>query len=322
MQSTAAPNAERARVLDRLVAGPISWGICEVPGWGLQLPVERVLGEMREVGIAALELGAAGWLPDDAGEVNVVLRRFGLQAVGAFVPLVLHDPSHADQARELAQRTAAHLAAVGARFFVTAVINDPDDWSRPALDDDEWNHIVHMLADVDAIAEAHGVTQVLHPHVDTLVETDAEVRRVLTATTIAFCLDTGHLTIGGTDPVAFAQEHADRVGLVHLKDVRRDVAARRNAGELTLMAAVQAGLFAPLGEGDVAIAEVVTALERAGYTGPYVLEQDAALTGGEPPPGSGPIRDVETSVAYLRSLDAALRAGDHSRATGSLRLTT
>jgi inosose dehydratase len=322
MQSTAATNARRAGVLDRLVGGPISWGICEVPGWGLQLPVERVLGEMRQVGIGALELGAAGWLPDDAAEVKAVLRRFGLRAVGAFVPLVLHDAGRAAEAREVAERTAAHLAAVGARFFVTAVVNDPDDWSRPMLDEKAWDHLGGMLGDVDAIAAAHGLTQVLHPHVDTLVETDDEVRRVLGATTVAFCLDTGHSTIGGTDPVAFAQEHTRRVGLVHLKDVRRDVAARRNAGELTLMAAVQAGLFAPLGEGDVAIAEVVTALERAGYTGPYVLEQDAALTGGEPPPGSGPLRDVETSVAYLRSLDAALRAGDYSRATGSLRLNT
>ena len=67
------------------------------------------------------------------------------------------------------------------------------------------------------------------------------------------------------------------------------------------MDAVQAGLFAPLGDGDVPIADVVTALERNGYQGRYVLEQDVAITDGEPPVGEGPVRDVAKSVAYLRS---------------------
>ena len=74
------------------------------------------------------------------------------------------------------------------------------------------------------------------------------------------------------------------------------------------MEAVQAGLFAPLGDGDVPVADVITALERQGYDGLYVLEQDVAITGGEPPAGEGPVRDVAKSVAYLRSLEPALSA--------------
>ena len=49
------------------------------------------------------------------------------------------------------------------------------------------------------------------------------------------------------------------------------------------MAAVQEGLFASLGEGDVPIAETITSLEQQGYDGLYVLEQDVAITAGEPP---------------------------------------
>ena len=40
-----------ATISDRLAAGPISWGVCEVPGWGVQLPPERVFREMRSLGI-------------------------------------------------------------------------------------------------------------------------------------------------------------------------------------------------------------------------------------------------------------------------------
>ena len=49
--------------LDRVAGAPISWGVCEVPGWGLELPVARVLSEMSEVGLTATELGSEGYLP-------------------------------------------------------------------------------------------------------------------------------------------------------------------------------------------------------------------------------------------------------------------
>ena len=56
-------------MIDRIAAAPISWGICEVPGWGLQMSPSRILGEMSELGITKTELGALGWLPDDLTEL-------------------------------------------------------------------------------------------------------------------------------------------------------------------------------------------------------------------------------------------------------------
>jgi inosose dehydratase len=75
---------------ERVAAAPISWGICEAPGWGLQMAPERVLGEMRDLGIRATELGALGWLPTDATALRSMLSDHGLDLVGGFVPLVLH----------------------------------------------------------------------------------------------------------------------------------------------------------------------------------------------------------------------------------------
>ena len=121
-------------------------------------------------------------------------------------------------------------------------------------------------------------------------------------------LDTGHLTLGGYDPLSFAEDCTDRVGLVHLKDTRHDVAGRLGGGELTLMEAVQQGLFPALGEGDLPLAEIVDALERRGYRGWYVIEQDCAISGGAPPSGAGPMVDVATSIAFLNRNVTALAA--------------
>lgn len=291
----------RTPLVERVAGAPISWGVCEVPGWGLQLPVDRVLGEMRGVGLTATELGAAGWLPADAAALTAVLDRHDLTALAAFVPLVLHDPAQLPANLATAAATAELLAAVGGRYLVSCPVSSLAAWGRPTLTDAEWAHLCTALGTVDAIAAGHGLTQVLHPHVDSLVEQAHELERVLAATDVRFCLDTGHLTIGGADPVDVARRHAARVGLVHLKDVRLAVAERLVRHELTLMEAVQAGVFTPLGQGDVAIDKVILTLEDAGYSGWYVLEQDVALTGGEPG-GEGPVADVRASVAFLHDL--------------------
>jgi inosose dehydratase len=305
----------------RVAGAPISWGICEVPGWGAQLPVDRVLSEMRDLGLTTTELGAIGGLPTDPGELKRVLDLHGLRVSGAFVPLACHDPARKAEAIASARQMAALLRDIGADTFVTAVVSDPGDWARPEVSDAGWAHLFAMLDEIEAITADHGLRQVLHPHVNTLIETAEELDRLLESSPVAICLDTGHLTIGGADPVEIAEQHAGRVGLVHLKDVRTAIAARLNAGALALMAAVQEGLFASLGEGDVPIAETITALERQGYDGLYVLEQDVAITAGEPPVGEGPVRDVAKSVAFLRSLDASLsatvRSGSHASGAGS-----
>lgn len=289
-------------MLDRVAAAPISWGICEAPGWGLQLPPRRVLGEMRDLGITATELGALGWLPTDADALKAMLGEFGLSLVGGFVPLVLHRADLREQLVHDATAAARTLADGGARHFVTAVVSSHSAWERPVVSADEWATLFDGLALVDDICREHGLVQVLHPHVDTLIETSAELDRFLDHSEVLFCLDTGHLFIGGADTVVLAAKYYDRIGLVHVKDVQGSVAQRLLNDELTLMGATQAGLFPAAGAGDAPIAATIQALEEQGFSGWYVLEQDVALTDGEPPLGEGPVVGVRQSIDYLRSL--------------------
>ena len=277
----------------RLAAAPISWGVCEVPGWGHQLAPDRVFAEIASLGIKATELGPIGYLPFEPQAIREQLDRHGLTLVGGFVPLVLHEPTL--ETAE-AEKMAKVLAAAGAEVFNAALVADVR-WSPPrALDDDAWRRLARHLAEVERRVEQHGLTLALHPHAGTQVETAADVERALALTEVGWCLDTGHLQIGGVDPGEFARRHGERVVHVHLKDVDMAVARRG----LSLVEAVQAGLFRPLGAGDVRVEEVLDGLD--GYARWLVLEQDTALTGEEPPVGSGPVTDVRTSIAYLQAL--------------------
>lgn len=291
--------------LDRVAAAPISWGVCEAPGWGLQLPVDRVLAEARELGITALEQGALGWLPTDPAAQRAKLDEYGMRLLGGFVPLVLHDATRRDEQLAEADRIARNMADAGGHFYVTAPVPSLDDWHHPSLTEPEWTELLENLDRVAALCASHGLEQVVHPHVDTAIETSDDFRRFIEGCSSKFCFDTGHLTIGGADVVAVAREHLDRIGIVHLKDVDAAVMARERSGELDLMEATQAGLFPSLGDGDVPLAEVIEILESSGYDGWYVMETDVALTDGEPPLGDGPVRGVERSLAFLRSLEGA-----------------
>ena len=301
---------------DRIAGAPITWGVCEVPGWGHQMSPDRVLDEMAAIGLRATELGPDGFLPTDAAELGRALDSSGLALVAAFVPLVLHVPSVRTSELARMERQADLLAAAGASVVVlTASTGSSGYESSRAIDDDSWRSLVDGLDAASAAAAASGLRATLHPHYGTVIEGPDEVDRLLERSSIPLCLDTGHLFVGGADPVAIAVKAAGRVAHVHLKDVSADLGEGVRSGRLGYQEAVGLGMYRPLGHGDLDIAGVVTTLERSGYDGWYVLEQDTVI-GAEPPAGSGPIEDARASYEYLLDLASVLDANGQQRDAG------
>lgn len=285
--------------LERVAGAPISWGVCEVPGWGYQLSPERVLREMAEVGIRATELGPEGFLPVDARAAAAVLEPNGISAVGGFNPVVLHDPSH-DPIDGLSAMLDLYQA-LPAQVVVLAAVTGLDGYDvRPVLDDDGWRLLLDNLERVAAVVQDRGLVAALHPHVGTMVERPDEVARVLDGSSVSLCLDTGHLLIGGSDPVDLVRRAPERVAHVHLKDVDARLAAKVTAGSLTYTAAVAQGMYRVLGQGDVEIATIIKTLEGDGYRGWYVLEQDTVLS--TEPTDEGPVASVRASYQYVAGL--------------------
>ena len=284
----------------RIAGAPISWGVCEAPGWGRELTPDRVLGEMRELGLRTTELGPTGYLGARPQDVRDQLGRYGMRLVGGFLPV----PLHVDDALDLTETTnaIATLAAAGSEVVVLAARSGDGSYDRKVrLSDDGWTILLGNLDRLQQVVREHGMTPALHPHVGTAIEDRAAVLRLLDASDIALCLDTGHLLIGGMQPLELLDRAADRVAHVHLKDMNTAVAATVSAGESSYLGAVREGLYTPLGAGDLDIAAIVAALENAGYRGWYVLEQDCALD-AEPATGEGPALDVRRSIEFLTSI--------------------
>lgn len=284
---------------DKIAGAPISWGVCEVPGWGYQLSPDRVLTEMEQVGLAATEFGPDGFLPADPVRMADFLAAHHLTAVGGFTPVVLHEPAH-DPAPEIERLLDGYDAAHAGVLVLSAATGRDGYDARPGLDEAGWKTLLANLDRLTGLAAARGVRAVLHPHVGTMVERGDEVQRVLAGSAISLCLDTGHLLIGGTDPAELTRQAPERVAHTHFKDVDDQIAAQVRSGRLTYTEGVSRGMYRPLGSGDVDFAAIVSHLRGRRYDGWYVLEQDTILT--EEPRGEGPVAEVRESAGYLRAL--------------------
>jgi inosose dehydratase len=289
-------------MMSRIAGAPITWGVDGSPGWGHLMDADRVLGEMAEVGLRATELGPDGYLPTNPAELKQKLDHYQLELVGGFVPAVLHHPDRAEGELAYVQRASRTLAGCGANVLVLGPSSGLDGYDTSIeMSEPQWSAFLDNLKHVIVIAADERLTVALHQHWGMAIEQRHHMDRLVAQSEVEFCLDTGHLYLGGVDPVAIAQAAEGRVAHVHLKDVDREMAEQVRSGDLPFRQAVIDGIFKPLGCGDVDIAGFVRTLEDAGFDGWYVLEQDKVLE-ADPLPGKGPIEDAKRSFEYLGSI--------------------
>jgi inosose dehydratase len=280
-----------------MAAAPVSWGVSHLPAWGHQLSRERVLADAQRLGFRAIEAGPEGWLPDDPGLAAQLLKRHRLTLAAGLVEAVLHrtDSRRGELAR--VERRARWLAAAGAEVLVVVAGSErPGDYTADELTQHDWLLLLDGVASVMEIGARRGLPVALHPSFGSVIERPQHIERLLVASEISLCLDTGDLYLGGCDPVDIVHMAPARVRHVHLKDVDGWLGSMVSAGELDHLEAVRRGLYRPQVDSGVNLKQLVQDLRAARYPGWYVLEQDLALT-QEPPPGEGPVAAVERILA-------------------------
>jgi len=284
----------------RIAGAPISWGVCEVPGWGHQMAPDRVLAEMRQIGLTATEFGPQGWLPVEPEARAAAVSGYGLTPVGSFFLAVVHDPTV--DPMPAVERELNAFEKAGGDDLILACDSGRDGYDdRPVLDHSGWTTLAGNLMRIRDHAASRGVTACVHPHWGTMIQNADEVEELLDRTDMDLCLDTGHLAAGGADVVALVDTYADRVRIVHAKDIHKDMTDQLLPGRLTWSEGVRAGMFAPIGQGDIDFAVVVAALDAVGFDGYYVLEQDIMID-AEPPAGEGPLDNARASLEALAAL--------------------
>jgi inosose dehydratase len=147
---------------------------------------------------------------------------------------------------------------------------------RPRLMDDEWPAYGRKVTGLAERLAAFGVRMAFHHHMGTIIESEADIHRLMASTGEAAGLlfDSGHCLFAGADPAAVLQRHIARVVHVHCKDLRHNVLQRSRTEDMTFLEAVLAGVFTVPGDGCIAFAPLLRMLHDAGYTGWLVVEAE------------------------------------------------
>ncbi len=270
----------------RLGINPIGWTNDDLPQLGDDIPLEVCLAEAREAGYEGIELGRK--FPRRTSELRPILARHGLSLVSGWYGAQLVRRS----AKEEIVAVQGHLtllAEMGCAVMVFAEVSDSVHGQRgaplsrrPTLgNDDAWHRFADRLTEVAEHLRGRGLRLAYHHHMGTVVETEAEIDRLMAVTddAVGLLLDTGHLTYAGGDVTEVARRHASRIVHVHCKDVRPPVLAEARRRDESFLDAVVAGVFTVPGDGKIDYGALLRVLRGAGYAGWLVVEaeQDPAL---------------------------------------------
>lgn len=294
----------------KIANAPCSWGVLEFDLEGRSAGFAQVLDEMKATGYSGTELGDWGFMPTDPTSLKREFQKRNLEMLGAFVPVDFSNSEAHAPGAETVLRTAKLLAAVGTSPFIVLADENGKNSIRTknagrirpeqSLSDDQW---MVFAAGVEYVARAvwdtTGVRCVFHHHCAGFVETPAEVEKLLALTDprlVGLCFDTGHYAFGGGDVVNGIRKHASRIWHFHFKDYEPNVATQARQNQWDYFESVRNGIFCELGKGNVDFAAVIKELEKAGYNGWGVVEQDVL-------PGMGsPKESAARNRKYLRRL--------------------
>ena len=265
----------------RIANAPCSWGVIENVE-GETGGYRRVLDEMAETGYAGTELGDWGFMPTDPAALRAELDGRGPRAAR----LVLHAvapgprPPRAGRGRRRPDRASCSPRWAGP---TTMIVLGNDPYGDPVrgqnagritpemgLDDAGWEvyaAAANRLA--RRVRDEAGIRTVVHQHLGTLIETGAEVRRLMAMTDPDLL---GHLPRHRALDLRDRREPGGRRPRVRRPDLARALQGRGSGGHGASRAAegwhglesTGHGVFCELGKGSVDFPGVLAALEEIG----------------------------------------------------------
>ncbi len=291
----------------RIGNAPCSWGVEFAddernPSW------QTVLQQCADAGYKGIELGPVGFMPEDPSVLADALQQHQLELIGGVVFRPFHDADQWDDVLDGTHRTCAALKAHGAAHFV--LIDSIAERRAPTagraseaeqMDKDEWNAYKQRIETVAKIGrDEYGLIPEIHPHAGGFMDFEPEVERLLEevdADLLKICIDTGHCTYAGFDPVAFMQRHMDRITYVHFKSTDAKIKQQAIANRTGFYDACGQGIFCNLSDGEVDFPKVRDLLLDSGYQGWCTIEQDC-----DPNLDPDTLGDARANREYLQSI--------------------
>lgn len=264
---------------------PLTWSNDDLPSLGADTSLASCLAEGKQAGFSGFELG--GKFPREAELLGPLLQERGLSLVSGWFSGELLKRS-VEQEIEAITPHLELLRSLGAKVLVYCEVShcihgqrDTPLLQRPVMSDVQWEEFLSKLNVLSAHCKAEGVQIAYHHHMGTVVQSEADIDRLMAGTddNTGLLLDSGHLTFAGGDPQAVLERHLDRVVHVHCKDIRREILQDALNRNRSFLDSVLAGVFTVPGDGCVDYLGLFRTLAEHSYSGWLVVEaeQDPAI---------------------------------------------
>ena len=267
----------------KLGIAPIAWTNDDMPDLGKENTFEQCVSEMALTGFTGSEVGNK--YPKDPEVLKKALELRGVEICNQwFSSFLITKPFEEVEKEFRAQLT--FLKAMGAKvigaseqsYSVQGQLDTPIFGHKYVMNDQEWDTFCTGMNKLGKIAkEEYGIALTFHHHMGTVVQSLAEVDRMMENTDpeyVSLLFDTGHFTYCGEDPLEVVKKYVHRIKHVHLKDIRPEVVEQVKKENMSFLAGVRAGAFTIPGDGCINYDPIFKVLEEAGYEGYMVVEAE------------------------------------------------
>jgi len=285
----------------KLAIAPIAWTNDDLPDLGSENTFEQCVSEMALAGFTGSEVGNK--YPKDPSVLKPMLDLRGITICNQWFSAFLTTAPYEEVEKAFVEQLD-FLSAMGTHVIgpaeqghsIQGMSDLPIFNSKPTFTEEEWTLFTEGLNKLGKIAYERGFKLCYHHHMGTGCQTIAETKRMLDATDpkyVYLTFDSGHFTFSGEDPVEALKLFIDRVGHVHLKDVRPDVLKKVHEEKMSFLDAVRAGAFTVPGDGCIDFPSIFKILEDHDYEGWMVVEAE------QDPAKANPLEYAIKARAYI-----------------------
>lgn len=282
---------------------PIGWCNDDMPELGAENTFRQIISEMALAGFVGCEIGNK--YPSDPAllkhELDLRGMRIASRWFSSFLLTKPYEEVEAEFIKELdfLQAVGANRINVSEQSYSiqgkldTPVLGD----AKHVMNQQEWERFCLGLNRLGKRATERGFKLCFHHHMGTVVQSAQETDYMLANTDsehVWLCYDTGHFTFAGEDPLAMLNQHAERIGHVHLKDMRLDVVARVKPEGWSFLKAVREGAFTVPGDGGVDFDPIFHKLATSGYEGWLLVEAE------QDPAKANPLEYAQRARRFIR----------------------
>ena len=269
----------------KLGIAPIAWTNDDMPDLGKENTFEQCVSEMALAGFTGSEVGNK--YPRDTEALKKALQLRRMEICNQWFSCFLLTKPLEEVEREF-RNQLSYLKTMGAKIIgvseqshsVQGMVDTPIFGHKYVMNDKEWEVFCKGINRLGKIAkEEYGISLTFHHHMGTVVQDEAEVDRMMENTDseyVSLLFDTGHFAYCGVSPLKMVKKYTGRIK--HLKDIRKEVAEKVKAENLSFLDGVRLGTFTVPGDGCIDFDPIFKVLEVSGYEG-YMLveaEQDPA----------------------------------------------